>query len=177
MAQPLKEVIQDNEQLCLKIKTTTGQIIETFVDPDLTIYDLKAICCEDLKTEPDHQTLLFKGKVCNDDDTLQDIKIINNSTLIVLLKKKNKKKKKRQEEEKKDINNNNNNNNNPMPNIQSMQQSLMSNPNLLKQMMDNPMMQQMFNNPEILQNIFQSSPALQQLLKDNPQLRHVLKDP
>ena len=71
----------------MKIKTTNGRIIETVADPDLTIYDLKAICCEELETEPENQTLLFKGKVCDNDDTLESIKITNNSTLIVLLRK------------------------------------------------------------------------------------------
>merc|ERR1712228_742411 len=183
--------------LKLFLKTTSGHIIETFADPDLTIYDLKAICCEELQTEPDEQTLLFGGKVCNDDSTLESIKITNNSTLIVLLKKKKKHKKNKteqseQDEKKEQQNDNNHQNNNNqrqqqqmmMPSLMnnnnmmsSMQQSLMQNPDLMKQMMNNPMMKQMFNNPELLQNLFNSNPALQQLLKDNPQLRHVLKDP
>eukprot|EP01084_Bolivina_argentea_P106227 190157_1 len=171
--------------LSLKIKTTNGRIIETVADPDLTIYDLKAICCDELKTQPENQTLLFKGKVCDDDETLESIKITNNSCLIVLLKKKKKmsqeskqelKQESKQEEEKQtqqipQIQMKN------MPNMQNIQQSLMQNPSLLSKMMDNPMINSMFNNPEILQNIFSSSPALQQLLNDNPQLRHVLRDP
>merc|ERR1711997_980726 len=59
----------------------------------------------------------------------------------------------------------------------AMQQSLMQNPEMIKQLMDNPMMKQMMSNPEVIRNLFSSSPALQKLMDDNPQLRHVLKDP
>merc|ERR1712228_893514 len=105
--------------------------------------------------------------------------------------KKNKTEQSEQDEKKEQQNDNNHQNNNNQQQQQmmmsslmnnnnmmsSMQQSLMQNPDLMKQMMNNPMMKQMFNNPELLQNLFNSNPALQQLLKDNPQLRHVLKDP
>jgi len=64
-----------------------------------------------------------------------------------------------------------------MGSMQSMQQSLMQNPDLMKKMMESPLMKQMFSSPQLMQNLFNSSPALQQLMKDNPQLRHVLKDP
>jgi len=188
--------------LSLKIKTTSGLIIETQADRDLTIFDLKAICCEELETDPERQTLLYKGKVCDDDLTLEELGIQNNSTFIVLLKKvtspkaarKEKESPPRNAEEKTDdaqrqSNNSNLNhsNNAALGNMaslgmnadamQSMQQSLMQNPEMMKQMMQSPLMKNMLQNPEVMQNLFNSSPALQQLMKDNPQLRHVLKDP
>eukprot|EP01084_Bolivina_argentea_P100627 180609_1 len=169
--------------LCLKIKRTNGQTIETYADPDLTIYDLKAICWEELDAPPEQQTLLYKGVVCKDEDTLESIKITDNSSLIVLLKKPQNKPPKpatnnEQKTDDQSTNNDTNSVQNAMPrNPLSMQQSLMQNPELLQQMMNSPMMKQMFNNPDILQSIFNSSPQMQKLLEKNPELRHAMKDP
>eukprot|EP01041_Mallomonas_annulata_P010161 gene10161-21179_t len=64
-----------------------------------------------------------------------------------------------------------------MPDMNSMQQQLMSNPEMMQSMLNSPMMDQLLNNPEIMSSMMLNNPQLQSMLQANPQLRHVLSDP
>lgn len=61
--------------------------------------------------------------------------------------------------------------------MNSMQDQLMRNPEMMQQIMNSPMMENLMNNPEVLRNMMTSNPQIQTLLDSNPQLRHVLNDP
>lgn len=61
--------------------------------------------------------------------------------------------------------------------MNSMQDQLMRNPEMMQQIMNSPMMENLMNNPEMLRNMMTSNPQMQSLLDSNPQLRHVLNDP
>lgn len=149
----------------LKIKCTS-QLFTIEADNDLTIYDLKVIVSIESGIQPDRQTLLFKGRVCDDDSTLEEIGIEDNSMLILL--QAHQSRNISQSDEKQNVNNSTNSGSGGGGHMQS---------DFMKQMMNSPVMDQMLSNPDIIQSLFGSSPALKQLLKDNPQMRHVLKDP
>jgi len=74
--------------------------------------------------------------------------------------------------------NNSGNNGNPMmPNMDQMQQQLMSNPEMMSNIMNSPMMQSLTSNPDFMRSMIQSNPQMQQLLESNPELRHIMEDP
>mmetsp|Transcript_17020 Transcript_17020/g.19485 ORF Transcript_17020/g.19485 Transcript_17020/m.19485 type:complete len:430 (+) Transcript_17020:277-1566(+) len=76
------------------------------------------------------------------------------------------------------MNNNGNNSGNPMmPNMDQMQQQLMSNPEMMSNIMNSPMMQSLTSNPDFMRSMIQSNPQMQQLLESNPELRHIMEDP
>nr|CAB3267468.1 ubiquilin-1 [Phallusia mammillata] len=60
---------------------------------------------------------------------------------------------------------------------QRMQQELMSNPQALQQMMENPMVQSMMSNPDIIRQVMSSNPQMQQLMERNPEITHMLNNP
>ncbi|XP_019422909.1 PREDICTED: ubiquitin domain-containing protein DSK2b-like isoform X2 [Lupinus angustifolius] len=63
------------------------------------------------------------------------------------------------------------------PDLEQMQQPLISNPNLVREMMNMPAVQNLINNPEIVRNLIMSNPQLQELMDRNPELAHILNDP
>jgi ubiquilin len=65
----------------------------------------------------------------------------------------------------------------PPGNMQSMQQQMMNNPDMIRSMMNSPMMQSIMNNPEIMRSLIQSNPQMQAIIEQNPEIGHVLNDP
>ena len=61
--------------------------------------------------------------------------------------------------------------------MQSMQQQMMNNPDMMRSMMNSPMMQSIMNNPEIMRSLIQSNPQMQAIIEQNPEIGHVLNDP
>lgn len=59
----------------------------------------------------------------------------------------------------------------------SMQQTLASNPNMMRSMMQSPLMQSLTDNPEFLRQMMLSNPQTRALLERNPEMREVLSDP
>nr|CCA15389.1 ubiquitin family protein putative [Albugo laibachii Nc14] len=64
-----------------------------------------------------------------------------------------------------------------LPDMSSMQQNMLRNPEMMRQMMDSPLFQGLLDNPDVLRSTIQSNPAMQQLLEQNPQLNHIMNDP
>lgn len=62
-------------------------------------------------------------------------------------------------------------------NMQSMQQQLMQNPELMQQLMNSPMVTNLLNNPEQFQNMLLNNPQMQEVLNQNPHVRQALSDP
>ena len=60
---------------------------------------------------------------------------------------------------------------------EQMQQSFMSNPNMMREMMNTPAIQNLLNNPEIMRSFIMSNPQLRELMDRNPELAHILNDP
>lgn len=62
-----------------------------------------------------------------------------------------------------------------------MQQQSPPNPEQLQNMMSSPLMQNLLDNPEMLSRLMQSqmdsNPAMARMLEDNPALQHILNDP
>ncbi|XP_012574606.1 ubiquitin domain-containing protein DSK2b-like isoform X2 [Cicer arietinum] len=63
------------------------------------------------------------------------------------------------------------------PDLEQLQQPLLSNPNLVREIMNSPAMQNLLNNPEIVRNLLMSNPQMQELMDRNPELAHILNDP
>lgn len=64
-----------------------------------------------------------------------------------------------------------------LPDMSTMQQNMLRNPEMMRQMMDSPLFQGLLDNPDVLRSTIQSNPAMQQLLEQNPQLNHIMNDP
>jgi ubiquilin len=60
---------------------------------------------------------------------------------------------------------------------QRMQQEMTSNPQLMSQMMDNPMVQSLMSNPDIIRQMLSSNPQMQDLMERNPEITHMLNNP
>ncbi len=58
-----------------------------------------------------------------------------------------------------------------------IQQEVMSNPNLMRQMLDNPMVQSLMSNPDIIREMMMSNPQMQSLIERNPEIQHMLNNP
>ena len=63
------------------------------------------------------------------------------------------------------------------PDLEQLQQPLLSNPNLVREIMNSPAMQNLLNNPDIVRNLLMSNPQMQELMDRNPELAHILNDP
>ena len=65
--------------------------------------------------------------------------------------------------------------------MQSMQQQILSNPQLMQQMMQNPLVQQLnqqiMNNPEMLREMIRNNPMMNDIIERNPEVSHILNDP
>lgn len=64
-----------------------------------------------------------------------------------------------------------------MPDISTMQEQLMRNPEMMQQIMSSPMMDNLLNNPDMLRNMMGNNPQMQAMLDSNPQIRHIMNDP
>lgn len=67
--------------------------------------------------------------------------------------------------------------NSQMPDMSTIQEQLMNNPEMLEQMTNNPMFQSMMNNPSFIRSAMESNPQMRQLMESNPELRQMLDDP
>ncbi|TRY56862.1 hypothetical protein DNTS_013952 [Danionella cerebrum] len=60
---------------------------------------------------------------------------------------------------------------------QQMQRQLMSNPEMLSQIMENPLVQSMMSNPDLMRQMIMANPQMQQLMERNPEISHMLNNP
>jgi ubiquilin len=58
-----------------------------------------------------------------------------------------------------------------------MQQQLLSDPNAMRQMLDNPMVQSIMSNPDLIRDIMMSNPQMQSLMERNPEIQHLFNNP
>lgn len=58
-----------------------------------------------------------------------------------------------------------------------IQQEVMSNPNLMRQMLDNPLVQSLMSNPDVIREMMMSNPQMQSLIERNPEIQHMLNNP
>lgn len=58
-----------------------------------------------------------------------------------------------------------------------MQQQVLSNPDFMRQMLDNPMVQSLMSNPDIIRELMMSNPQMQSLIERNPEIQHMLNNP
>lgn len=62
--------------------------------------------------------------------------------------------------------------------IQNQMQSQMAqNPDMMRQMLDNPMVQSLMSNPDIIREMMMSNPQMQSLVERNPEIQHMLNNP
>lgn len=63
-------------------------------------------------------------------------------------------------------------------NVQAqMQQQVMNNPEFMRQMLDNPMIQSLMSNPDVIRELMMSNPQMQGLIERNPEIQHMLNNP
>uniref|UniRef100_A0A8C2G9F6 Ubiquilin-4 n=1 Tax=Cyprinus carpio TaxID=7962 RepID=A0A8C2G9F6_CYPCA len=60
---------------------------------------------------------------------------------------------------------------------QQMQRQLMSNPEMLSQIMENPLVQSMMSNPDLMRQMIVANPQMQHLMERNPEISHMLNNP
>lgn len=60
---------------------------------------------------------------------------------------------------------------------EALQAQMMRNPEMMQQMMSSPMMQSMLSNPDLIRDLMMNNPQLQAMLDANPHIRHVFNDP
>lgn len=53
----------------------------------------------------------------------------------------------------------------------------MSNPEMLSQIMENPLVQSMMSNPDLMRQMIVANPQMQQLMERNPEISHMLNNP
>jgi ubiquilin len=58
-----------------------------------------------------------------------------------------------------------------------MQQQVMANPEMMRQMLDNPMIQSLMSNPDVIRELMMSNPQMQNLVERNPEIQHMLNNP
>jgi ubiquilin len=58
-----------------------------------------------------------------------------------------------------------------------MQQQVMRDPQMLNQMLDNPMVQSLMSNPDVIREMMMSNPQMQSLMERNPEIQHMLNNP
>jgi ubiquilin len=58
-----------------------------------------------------------------------------------------------------------------------MQQQMMSNPDLFRQMLDNPMVQSLMSNPNVIRDLMMTNPQMQDLLERNPEIQQMINNP
>jgi ubiquilin len=63
------------------------------------------------------------------------------------------------------------------PQLNSFQNHLMTNPDILGEMLNSPPMQQLLNNQSVMNSLITSNPQIQPILEKNPELRALLQDP
>jgi ubiquilin len=61
--------------------------------------------------------------------------------------------------------------------LNSMQQELLRNPQMMQQVMNSPFMESLMNNPELMQSMIMNNPQMQAMMERNPHIRHILQDP
>ncbi|KAL0210567.1 hypothetical protein RCL1_005003 [Eukaryota sp. TZLM3-RCL] len=64
-----------------------------------------------------------------------------------------------------------------MPSMDSLQQQMMNNPELMQSLLNSPMMDAVMSNPEMLRQMMEHNPMFQQLSAQNPEIASVLSDP
>lgn len=60
---------------------------------------------------------------------------------------------------------------------QQVQSQLMNNPDFMRQMMDNPMVQSLMSNPDVIRELMMSNPQMRELMERNPEIQHMLNNP
>ena len=171
--------------------TTSEVSVESFT---ITVLDLKNKIAEKLQIPSEQQRLIFKGKVLKDENSLEYYEVEDGNT-IHLVKGSAKPANGASPSPATPISNPITSNipspmagggfnpyggggfgGSPMD-MNSMQDQMMRNPEMMQQIMNSPMMENLMSNPDLLRNMMTSNPQIQSLLETNPQLRHVLNDP
>ncbi|KAH9620442.1 hypothetical protein KSS87_017378 [Heliosperma pusillum] len=64
-----------------------------------------------------------------------------------------------------------------IPDLQQMQQQLNQNPNMVRDIMNMPAIQSLMNNPDLMRNLMMNNPQMREIIDRNPELAHILNDP
>ncbi|XP_064992965.1 ubiquitin domain-containing protein DSK2a-like isoform X1 [Musa acuminata AAA Group] len=64
-----------------------------------------------------------------------------------------------------------------LPDINQMQQQLAQNPSMMREIMNMPAVQSLMNNPDLLRNMIMNNPQMREIIDRNPDFAHVLNDP
>uniref|UniRef100_A0A8C1KVW6 Ubiquilin-4 n=1 Tax=Cyprinus carpio TaxID=7962 RepID=A0A8C1KVW6_CYPCA len=122
---------------------------EIAIAEDSSVSQFKEEISKRFKAKQDQLVLIFAGKILKDGDTLGQHGIKDGLTVHLVIKTLQ----------------------------QQMQRQLMSNPEMLSQIMENPLVQSMMSNPDLMRQMIVANPQMQQLMERNPEISHMLNNP
>jgi len=193
--------------ITFKVRSSTGETAEVKeVDTESTVGEVKRILHERniAGVEPARQRLIFKGRILNDEQTLENAGVQDGHT-IHLVKSASAKPSSSPSTPSSSTTSAPSAaaGTAPMPNpfataappppslfggdpfggmggmggFPGMAGMPPPSPEMLRQMMENPMVQRLLENPETIRAMIQANPMMRAMIEQNPQLEHVLSDP
>ncbi|CAM9140758.1 unnamed protein product [Discosporangium mesarthrocarpum] len=194
-------------EITVNVRCSNGEKFSSQVDPAKTVLEFKQSIAEKAAVTPELQRLIFKGRVMKDEQTLASYTVEADSTVHLVRSRQSATPAPPASGTPAastpsttpatpfgtfpGVNTGQGGApggaaNNPfaammgaggVPDVNRMQQQLLSNPDMMANIMNSPMMESMLNNPEMMRNLMFSNPHMRQVMQNNPQLAHVLNDP
>ena len=197
-----KEIPKKGDEIPFKIKlSSVGKVYDVSFSISSTILELKQHLASIVGIESQLQTLVFKGKILKDNETLQFYKFEKDITVILVKKAAAPKNEGSNPQPNTQTNSQSNTQPNPfgnlndnpfmnmmqgMPDLSAMggmmggMPGMGMNPQAMAQMLSNPMytnmMSQMLNNPQMMQMVL-NNPQIKAMTDANPQLREIFNNP
>ncbi|XP_065206836.1 ubiquilin-4 isoform X1 [Planococcus citri] len=195
------EETKPKNMISITVKTPKDKhVVE--VEEDASIKDFKEIVAQKFSAQQDQVCLIFAGKIMKDHETLKSHNVKNGLTVHLVIKTSS-----RATEPGGPENNQTRSTpttttagstSSPfglgafggLPGLenmglggnfaelqQRMQQTLLSNPDALRQVMDNPIVQQLMNDPNNVRQMLLSNPQMQDIIEHHPEINHMLNNP
>jgi len=150
------------------VKLQDGNVVQLDVDPKTKVDEFRDILSRRANVPREQQRLVFSGRVLQDGKTLAEYNISNQST-VHLLRNPVKSSKGPTGPTAASLGS--------MPGqLNSMQQHLLLNPDIMQQMMNSPAMQSLLNDAEFMRSLLQMNPQMRDLMEQHPELRQMLHD-
>lgn len=196
---------ESKTKISITVKTPKDKhVVE--VEEDASIKDFKELVAQKFNAQQDQICLIFAGKIMKDHETLKSHNVKNGLTVHLVIKTSSRatepggpeNNQTRSSTTTSTTANASGNSNLPfglgafgglqgLENLglggnfvemqQRMQQTLLSNPDAVRQVMDNPLVQQLMNDPNNVRQLLLSNPQMQDIIEHHPEINHMLNNP
>eukprot|EP00960_Hanusia_phi_P002239 64553-Hanusia_phi.AAC.2 len=180
--------------VAITVKCSTGAKINVNVELDKTVADLKKLLEAESGISPEQMRLIYRGHVLKDGNTLQSYcenhvcmlvecltwsfaAVEEGHTIHLVQGTAAQSSHPTYSPSTSSPNSTTSSIPGVAPSMQSMQQQMMSDPQMMQQIMNSPMMQSLMNNPDLMRSLIQNNPQMQAIIEQNPEIGHVLNDP